>query len=90
MWCMCRANRLPADRPKTYDKSVFLHVFGVISPIGLVSWLGPLSGASWGHLGVSWAYLGVILGGILGQHRGISGRLGGIWRCLGGILESLS
>ena len=58
----CRANGLPADRPKTYEKSTFWLVFGVPSPIGLVSWLGPLSGASWGHLGPSWAHLGDLLG----------------------------
>ena len=82
MLATCRANWLPADRPKTYEKTFFLVVFGVISPIGLVSWLGPLSGASWGHLGVSWAYLGVILGaswGSIGASRAALGASGGVW-----------
>ena len=69
MLATCRANRLPADRPKTYEKLVFLNVFGVISPIGLVSWPGLLSGASWEDLGGSWGYLGVILGASWGSIR---------------------
>ena len=40
----------------------FVPYISLYLPIGLVSWLGPLSGASWGHLGPSWAHLGDLLG----------------------------
>ncbi len=90
MLARCRANALPADRPKIYEK-IFIFVrfrCYIADWAGVVtgSALGGLLGASWCILGLSWSHLG----GILGQHGGISGRLGGIWRCLGGILESLS
>ena len=71
MLATCRANRLPADRPKTCEKNNVFACFRcyITDWAGVVAWsaLGGLLGGSWCILGLSWSHLG----GILGQHTGL-------------------